>query len=136
MRPLHSHQIYQSQQRETRPTIDGYIQSRYHIKQRHYRSTGFKSIYKNLWADDYGSNDAPDRSIDSTILILLYSSTTSLEALRAIQPTALLLPYPIPLLILYLNFLFLVQFSTFISFYSFNCTVKSGGVCNRLPVPC
>src|SRR6266550_1723806 len=72
MRRLHSHQIYQSQQRETRLTIDGYLQSRYHIKRRHYRLTGFKSIYKNLWADDYGSNDAPDQSIDSTILILFY----------------------------------------------------------------
>src|SRR6266550_8607062 len=101
MRRLHSHQIYQSQQRETRLTIDGYLQSRYRIKRRHCRSTGFKSIYKNLWADDYGSNDAPDRSIDSTILILFYSSTSP-EALRAIQPTALLLPYPVPLLILYL----------------------------------
>jgi len=37
---------------------------------------------------------------------------------------------------LYLNFLSLVQFLPLFSFYSFNYTVKSGGVCNRLPVLC
>ena len=106
----------------------------HHIKRRHCRLTGFKSIYKNLWADDYGSNDAPDQSIDLTILILFYSLTTSLEALQAIQPTASLLPYPVPLLILYLNLLFWYSFLPLFVFYSFNYTVKSGGVCNRLPV--
>src|SRR6266446_1168827 len=106
----------------------------HYIKRRHCRSTGFKSIYKNLWADDYGSNDAPDQSIDSTILILLYSSTTSLKALRAIQPTASPLHYPVPLLILYLNFLFWYSFLPLFVFYSFDYTVKSRGVYNQLPV--
>ena len=67
--------------------------------------------------------------------MILFYSLTSLEALRAIQPTASLLPYPVPLLILYLNFLFLVQFLPLFIFYSFNYTIKSGGVCNRLPHP-
>ena len=35
---------------------------------------------------------------------------------------------------LYLNFLFLVQFLPLFVFYSFDYIVKSGGVCNRLPV--
>jgi hypothetical protein len=45
-----------------------------------------------------------------------------------------LLPYPIPLLILYLNLLFWYSFLPLFVFYSFNYTVKSGGVCNRLLV--
>jgi hypothetical protein len=43
------------------------------------------------------------------------------------------LPYPLLLLNLYLNFLFWYSLCFYFMFYSFNYTVKSGGVCNRLP---
>jgi len=43
------------------------------------------------------------------------------------------LPFTTPKL--YLNFLFLVQFLPLFIFYSFDYTVKSGGVYNWLPVP-
>jgi hypothetical protein len=44
------------------------------------------------------------------------------------------LPYPLLLLKLYLNFLFWYSLCFYFIFYSFNYTVKSRGVCNRLPI--
>jgi len=42
------------------------------------------------------------------------TSTTLPEALRATQSTALLLPYPVPFLMLYLNFLFWYSFHLYL----------------------
>jgi hypothetical protein len=142
----------------------------HHIKRRHCRSTGFRSIYRNLWADDYGSNDAPNQSIDSTILIFFYSLTTSayigtrsacIGTSQAYigtscddrnvskydvysvtrSPTSntangltITLPCTTPNIVS--KFPILVQFLPSFVFYSFNYTVKSGGVCNRLPALC
>ena len=47
------------------------------------------------------------------------------------KPSNLTLPFAISNL--YLNFLFLVLFLPLFVFYSFDYTVKSRGVCNRLP---
>ena len=45
-------------------------------------------------------------------------------------------PYPLPLLNCIWISYFWYSFCLHLFFYSFDYTVKSGGVCNRLPVPC
>jgi len=58
------------------------------------------------------------------------------DCLKCRSNQALPLPYPIPLLNLYPNFLFWYSFLPLFVFCSFDYTVKSGGVCNSLLALC
>jgi len=59
-------------------------------------------------------------------------STTLPEALQATQPKALPLPYPVPLLTLYLNFLFWYSFYLHLLSTALTTPLNLGGVCNSL----